>query len=46
MDSELLDVVDEGDNVVGQAPRSECHANSVIHRSVMFFVFDDESVER
>lgn len=42
MKEEAFDVVDENDEVVGQASRKECHEKGVIHRSVMFFVFDEE----
>ena len=42
MQEEMFDVVDEDDNVVGRATRSECHDNGLIHRSVMFFVFDSK----
>lgn len=40
MDTELFDVVDDEDNIVGKASREECHENGLIHRSVMFFVFN------
>jgi isopentenyldiphosphate isomerase len=39
--AEFLDIVDEKDNVVGRASRSECHAKGLLHRSVMFFIFDE-----
>jgi isopentenyl-diphosphate delta-isomerase type 1 len=39
---ELFDIVDENDNIIGRAPRNECHEKGLIHRSVMFFVFDGE----
>jgi isopentenyl-diphosphate delta-isomerase type 1 len=42
MCSEFFDVVDEDDNVIGKASREECHNRGLIHRSVMFFIFDDE----
>ena len=42
MKDELFDVVDEEDKVIGQASRTQCHENNLIHRSVMFFVFDSE----
>jgi isopentenyl-diphosphate delta-isomerase type 1 len=42
MQEEMFDVVDDDDNVVGKATRSECHDNGLIHRSVMFFVFDSK----
>ncbi len=38
--TELFDIVDENDNVIGQAPRSRCHGDpSLVHRvaHVMFF---------
>lgn len=37
---EYFDVVDEDDNVVGKASRKECHEKNLLHRSVMFFIFD------
>jgi isopentenyl-diphosphate delta-isomerase type 1 len=39
---EFFDVVDEEDNVIGEASREECHESGFIHRSVMFFVFDSQ----
>lgn len=39
---ELLSIVSESDTVTGQATREECHSNGLIHRSVMFFIFDKE----
>jgi isopentenyl-diphosphate delta-isomerase type 1 len=41
MSREFFDMVDENDNVIGKASREECHNKRLIHRSVMFFVFDD-----
>lgn len=38
--SELLDVVDDEDTVIGQETRENCHKNNLTHRSVMFFIFD------
>ncbi|MEM3180356.1 MAG: NUDIX domain-containing protein, partial [Candidatus Bathyarchaeia archaeon] len=38
---EELCVVDEDDNVVGRAPRSECHRSKLMHRSVYVIVFND-----
>ncbi|UCE36887.1 MAG: NUDIX domain-containing protein [Thermoplasmata archaeon] len=35
--------MDEDDEVIGKASREECHNKGLIHRSVMFFVFDEES---
>jgi len=42
MMEEFFDVVDEGDNVVGRASRRECHQKGLLHRSVVFFVFDKD----
>jgi isopentenyl-diphosphate Delta-isomerase len=39
--TEYFDVVDEQDNVIGRASRLDCHANNLLHRSVMFFIFDE-----
>ena len=44
MCSEFFDVVDEDDNVIGKASREECHKKGLIHRSVMFFVFNEEGM--
>lgn len=40
MGSELLDVVDELDRVVGRLPRAEVHRRSLPHRAVHVFVWD------
>lgn len=38
---EIFDVVNEADEVIGQATRDECHANpELIHRVVQFTLFD------
>jgi len=37
---EIYDVVDEDDKVIGKATRQEIHDKRLIHRSVMFFIFD------
>ena len=42
MPTEFFDIVDEDDHNIGKASREECHKRGLIHRSVMFFVFDDE----
>lgn len=42
MPKELFDIVDEDDHKIGTASREECHKSGLIHRSVMFFVFDDQ----
>ncbi|MEV6314899.1 NUDIX domain-containing protein [Streptomyces sp. NPDC051776] len=39
---ELLDIVDEADRVVGQAPRGEAYANNLRHRSVFILARDAE----
>lgn len=40
MSEEIFDVVDEQDQVIGQAPRSEVHAKRLLHRAVHVFVFN------
>lgn len=37
---EIFDVVDENDEVTGQATRSEVHANNLLHRAVHIFAFN------
>ena len=37
---ELLDVVDENDNVIGQATRKECHEKGLLHRISISLVLD------
>jgi len=37
---ELFDVVDDGDQVVGQKTRGEVHAEKLMHRAVHVFVFN------
>lgn len=37
---EIFDIVDEHDQVVGQAPRSVVHAQKLLHRAVHIFVFN------
>lgn len=39
---EQLDVVDDGDRVLWSASRQRVHDEYLIHRSVMFFVFDGQ----
>ena len=40
---EFFDIVDEQGNVVGAAPRKECHGNpALIHRAVHVLVFNEE----
>ena len=38
--TEIFSIVDEDDNVIGKATRKEVHDKKLIHRSVMFFIFD------
>ncbi len=38
--TEIYDVVDEDDKVIGKATRKEVHTKNLIHRSVLFFIFD------
>jgi len=39
--TELFDIVDENDNVIGQAPRSRCHGDpSLVHRVAHVLVFN------
>lgn len=40
MSEEIFDVVNECDEVVGQAPRSEVHAKKLLHRAVHVLVFN------
>jgi isopentenyl-diphosphate delta-isomerase type 1 len=42
MPIEVFDIVDEDDEIIGKASRKECHEKGLIHRSVMFFVFDEQ----
>lgn len=37
---ELFDVVDDADQVIGQAPRREVHARNLIHRAVHVLIHD------
>lgn len=40
MTEEIFDIVNERDEVVGQAPRSEVHAKKLLHRAVHVLVFN------
>ena len=40
MSEEIFDVVNERDEVVGQAPRSEVHRRKLLHRAVHVLVFN------
>lgn len=39
-DSEIFDVVDEADEVTGQATRAEVHAKDLLHRAVHIFAYN------
>jgi len=38
--TEMLDIVNESDEVIGQAPRSEVHAKQRMHRAVHILLFN------
>ncbi|MGC3959153.1 MAG: NUDIX domain-containing protein [Verrucomicrobiota bacterium] len=40
MSEEIFDIVNDRDEVVGQAPRSEVHAKKLLHRAVHVLVFN------
>ena len=40
MSEEIFDVVNERDEVIGQAPRKEVHARGLLHRAVHVLVFN------
>jgi isopentenyldiphosphate isomerase len=40
---EIVDVVDEDDNVIGQELKSICHANKILHRGSSILIFKDSS---
>ncbi|MFQ6049909.1 MAG: NUDIX domain-containing protein [Candidatus Paceibacterales bacterium] len=42
MKEEYFDVVNEEDEIIGRAKRSECHKKNLIHRAVIVFIFNDE----
>ena len=37
---ELFDIVDENNKTIGTATRKETHAKGLLHKSVMFFIFN------
>jgi len=39
---DIFDIVDENDQVIGSAPRSEVHATGARHRAVHIFVFNSK----
>jgi isopentenyl-diphosphate delta-isomerase type 1 len=40
MTEEIFDIVNEQDEVIGRAPRSEVHALGLLHRAIHVFVFN------
>ena len=40
--SELVDIVDDNDSVIGTATREDAHTKGYIHRSVLWYVFDSD----
>jgi isopentenyldiphosphate isomerase len=40
MSEEIFDVVNERDEVIGRAPRSEVHARGLLHRAVHVLIFN------
>ena len=42
MQEDIFDIVNENDEVVGQKPRSEVHAEGLRHRAVHVLIFNDE----
>ncbi|QDU81801.1 putative Nudix hydrolase YfcD [Polystyrenella longa] len=42
MTEEIFDIVNERDEVIGQAPRSQVHAEKLLHRAVHVFVFNSQ----
>lgn len=39
---EILEIVDEENNVVGQASRGECYQKGLLHRAVNIFIFNSK----
>ena len=42
MKDELFDIVDDNDNIVGQATRQEAHTKGLMHRTVFFFILNKQ----
>lgn len=40
---DILDIVNENDEVIGQAPRTQCHSNNLMHRIGLVMVFKDKT---
>ena len=41
MNEDIFDIVDENNNVIGKAPRSEVHASGLAHRAVHVLIYCD-----
>lgn len=39
---EIVDLINQNDEVIGQATKNECHKNGLLHRSVFVFLFDEQ----
>ena len=42
MEEEYFDIVNENDEVIGKASRTEAHEKKMIHRAVTIFVFNNK----
>jgi isopentenyldiphosphate isomerase len=42
---EIVDIVDENDNVIGQGSKLDCHANKILHRGSAVLIFKDDSFQ-
>ena len=42
MKEEIMDLVDENDNVIGQSPRSEIREKRLLHRGVVIVITNKE----
>ena len=40
--SEIFDIIDQNDNVIGQASREETHKKGLLHRVVDIFIFNSQ----
>jgi isopentenyl-diphosphate Delta-isomerase len=43
---EIIDIVDDKDNVIGNEFRLKCHADKILHRGVTILIFEDESFSK
>jgi isopentenyldiphosphate isomerase len=41
-DKNILDIVDENDNIIGQETRTKIHKDGLLHREIHVWFFDDE----